>query len=293
MNKQLSLKKNFVLNMLYQILRIITPFITSPYISRVLGVSQLGVYSYTTSYLTYFTLFASLGTGTYGMREIARARNDEKKRSRLFWEIEILTVLTSSITLACWFIFTLVHSHDHFYYLILSLNTIAVTFDISWFYAGMELFQYTLGMNALTKILCVIAILVFVKKPSDLSIYMFILGGFTLLGNMAIWMSLPKFVHRIDFKTIHLKHHFKETAIYFLPTIASSVYNVMDKTMIWKITEYFHDKAPGVLARAPFELQREHHLAQPKIASFRKKARFIAPKGHVLLILTFEAVSII
>ena len=58
-------------------------------------------------------------------------------------------------------------------------------------------------------------------------------------------------------------------------------------------TEYSHDKAPGVLARAPFELQREHHLAQTKIASFRKKARFIAPKGHVLLILIFEAVSIV
>ena len=86
MSMQLGLKKNFVLNMLYQLLRIITPFITSPYISRVLGVSQLGVYSFTNSYLTYFTLFASLGTGTYGMCEIARARYDQDKRSRLFWE---------------------------------------------------------------------------------------------------------------------------------------------------------------------------------------------------------------
>lgn len=223
--------------MLYQVLRIVTPFITSPYISRVLGVSQLGIYSYTNSYLTYFTLFASLGTGTYGMREIARARYDQNKRSRLFWEIEILTVLTSSLTLLCWFIFTFVHTQDRVYYIILSLNIIAVTFDISWFYAGMELFQYTLGINAITKISSVIMILVFVKKPSDLSTYMLILGGATLLGNMAMWISLPKFTHRIDVKTIHLKHHFKETAIYFLPTIASSVYNVMDKTMIWTITK--------------------------------------------------------
>ena len=101
----------------------------------------------------------------------------------------------------------------------------------------MELFQYTLGINAFTKILSVVAILVFVKKPSDLPIYMFIIGGSTLLGNIAIWTSLPKFVHLIDLKTIHLKHHFKETSIYFLPTIASSVYNVMDKTMIWQITK--------------------------------------------------------
>lgn len=237
MSMQLGLKKNFVLNMLYQLLRIITPFITSPYISRVLGVSQLGVYSFTNSYLTYFTLFASLGTGTYGMREIARARYDQDKRSRLFWEIEILTILTSAITLACWFIFTMMHTQDRLYYMILSLNIIAVTFDISWFYAGMELFQYTLGINAFTKILSVVAILVFVKKPSDLPIYMFIIGGSTLLGNIAIWTSLPKFVHLIDLKTIHLKHHFKETSIYFLPTIASSVYNVMDKTMIWQITK--------------------------------------------------------
>ena len=97
MNTQPSLKKNIAISTLYQLLLIILPIITAPYIARVLGPDQSGVYDYTNSIMTYFAMFAALGTASYGVREIARVRDDAAMRSKLFWEIELMTVMTSSV----------------------------------------------------------------------------------------------------------------------------------------------------------------------------------------------------
>ena len=94
MSDQPSIKKNFILKILYELLAIATPLITAPYVSRILGADGVGIYSYAQSCMTYFTMFAVLGTNNYGMREIARCRNNKEEYSKKFWEIELLTVCT-------------------------------------------------------------------------------------------------------------------------------------------------------------------------------------------------------
>jgi len=100
---QTSIKKNYIYNTIYQVLSLITPLITAPYISRVLGSNGVGIYSYTNSIVTYFTLFAALGTASYGQREIAMHRDDPETSSKLFWEIEILSLTTTAVSLICIF----------------------------------------------------------------------------------------------------------------------------------------------------------------------------------------------
>ena len=95
-----SMKKNFAYSTIYQVLNIITPFITAPYLSRVLGAEMLGIQSYTSSVQSYFLIFATLGTQSYGAREISRNRDNIYEYSKLFWEIELMTVATSMIALA-------------------------------------------------------------------------------------------------------------------------------------------------------------------------------------------------
>ena len=87
---------------MYQVLALITPLITAPYVSRVLGVDQIGIYSRTLANQYFFSLLAGLGTASYGLREIARNRDDAQARSKLFWEIELLTVGTTLVMLGAW-----------------------------------------------------------------------------------------------------------------------------------------------------------------------------------------------
>lgn len=218
-------------------LTMITPFITAPYVSRVLGADGVGIYSYTQSYMTYFTMFAALGTASYGMREIARCRDDKKAYSKKFWEIELLTVITTMICLAAWICVIMISTSYRVYFTALIPLLLAVMFDISWFYTGHERIGYTVFWNAICKIIGVILIFVLVKNRDDLLKYILLNAGMTLIGNMSMWVFLPKMLVRIELKDIKLREHFKETLIYFVPTIATSIYTVLDKTLIGCITK--------------------------------------------------------
>lgn len=100
-----SIRKNYTYNLIYQIMTLLTPFITTPYLSRVLGPDGTGIQSYTNSVVQYFAIAAALGTASYGQREIARSRDDKEALGRLFWEIELLCAGTTALCL----ILSLIH----------------------------------------------------------------------------------------------------------------------------------------------------------------------------------------
>ena len=237
MDTQPSLKKNIAISTLYQILLIILPIVTAPYIARVLGPDQSGVYDYTTSIMTYFAMFAALGTASYGVREIARVRDDAAMRSKLFWEIELMTVMTSSACIVVWFIFIALTPQYKTIYLVLTMGLLSTMFDISWFFAGMEQFKYTVTRNAACKLIGVILMFLFVKKQEDLLLYVIIIISSTMIGNLSMWLYVPRFVEKVDFRTLTFRKHFHETLIYFVPTVATSVYTVLDRTLIGVITK--------------------------------------------------------
>lgn len=236
MKEKPNIKVNIMLNTMYQILSVIAPFITAPYVSRVLGADGVGTYSYTQSIQAYFLLFAALGTATYGAREISRNRDDEQKRSNLFWEIELMSVATSVFALILWGVVIMVSAKYRIVYSILSLCIVATALDISWFYTGMEQFKYIVTKNTVFKIIGIVCTFVFIKEKDDLLKYIAIMTFSTLFGNLSMWLTIPKFIHGIKLKSLKILPHFKETLIYFVPTIATSIYTVLDKTLIGAIT---------------------------------------------------------
>lgn len=231
-----SIKKNYIYRLSYELLVLIIPFIATPYISRVLGADGIGIYSYTTSVMTYFTLFAALGTGSYGAREIAQHRNNAQQASKLFWEIELMTVVTSGACLLAWIVLIIFSKEYRYYYLSLIPLLLATMADISWFFTGYEQVKYIVIRNAVCKVLGIILLFAFVRHKSDLIIYVLINSVVQLMGNLSMWTYIPRMLVKVDFKTLTLKKHFHETIVYFVPTIATSIYTVLDKTLIGIIT---------------------------------------------------------
>ena len=237
MSGQPSLKKNIAISTIYQVLLIILPIITAPYVARVLGPDQSGIYDYTNSIQTYFAMFAALGTASYGAREIARVRDDIAMRSKLFWEIELMTVMTSTVCIIVWFIFIAFTPQYKVIYLVLTMGLFSAMFDISWFFAGMEQFKYTVTKNAACKLIGVVLMFLFVKEQDDLLLYIIIITASTMIGNLSMWLYVPRFTQKVDFKSLRFRKHFHETLIYFVPSIATSVYTVLDRTLIGVITK--------------------------------------------------------
>ena len=231
-----SIKKNYILNTVYQILALITPLITAPYISRVLGAEGVGDYSFTYSVSAVFSMFAILGTTTYGQRAIAQIREDREALSKTFWEIECVSLLSMCVTLLAWFVFILVYPKHKLLFLILTLEILSSGADISWFYSGLERFSFIVFRNSAIKISGIILLFLLVKNRQDLWIYLFIMGGSRFLGNLSMWITLRRFVHRVRIKQLQLKGHLKNTFAYFIPTIAASVYSYLDKVMIGVFT---------------------------------------------------------
>ena len=237
MTNQKSITKNYIYNLAYQILVIIVPLITTPYLSRVLGAENIGIYSYTLSITTYFILLGTLGVSTYGQREIAYVRDDENLRTKTFIEIFIMRAITLTISMVIFYFTFASNGKYSMYYKILLLEIIANMVDISWFFQGQEEFKKTVIRNTIVKLISVICIFVFVKTQEDLSKYFLIYVLSTLLGNLSLWLYLPQYIQKVRIKELKIWRHLKPTIGLFIPQVAVQIYTVLDKTMIGAIVE--------------------------------------------------------
>ncbi len=227
-----SVTKNYLYNVFYEILVIILPILTTPYVSRVLGAQGIGIYSYTISITTYFILFGSLGIALYAKREIAYVQDDTLKRSKIFWEIILLRFITLGISLLIFYFTYASHGAYQMYYKILILEILANALDVSPFFQGMEEFKKIIGRNLIVKLISVISIFLFIKTENDVNTYLLIYALSTLIGNVSLWLYLPKYIKKIPLKKLNFKKHLKPIIILFIPQIATQIYTVLDKTMI-------------------------------------------------------------
>lgn len=217
-------------------LTILLPLITTPYLSRVLGAENIGIYGYTISIVTYFILFGTLGVSMYGQREIAYLQQDKKGRSKVFWEIVGIRTITLAISILIFYLVFGRTGEYAIYYQILIIQLVANVFDISWLFQGIEEFDKTVIRNLIVKLLSLVLIFVVIKTPDDLWKYFVIYVGAELIGNLTIWLYIPKYLEKVKLKGLEFKKHIKPTIALFIPQVAIQIYTVLDKTMIGAIT---------------------------------------------------------
>lgn len=233
MSKKSGLKKNLTYSICYQFLAIILPLITNPYIARVLGAANSGIYSKTHALAHYFLLFAMLGVNNYGNRSIARVRNDRKAMSITFWEIYTFQAITAIVSISFYLIFCICLADENkIIYLMQGFYVLSGLFDINWCCFGMEKFKLTTFRSGVIRILSVICIFVFVKDRSDLWIYSLIVACTPLLGGIVVWPFVLRHVDKIKPTFQGIKKHIKPNLILFWPVLAVSIYNIMDRIML-------------------------------------------------------------
>lgn len=224
--------RNYLYNVGYQVLAIIVPLITAAYVSRVLRPAGVGANAFTNSIIQYFILFANMGIGYYGNRQIAYVRENRQKMAKTFWEIQIVKTIMTLLAFIAFEIFMLFYTRQVDYMWAQSINLIAVAFDISWFYEGIENFKVTVLKNSFVKIVSMIAIFIFIKGPNDVTLYIFVLAVSTLLGNLTLWPNIRRDLPKISYKKLVPWPHFLPMAELFIPQIATQVYVQLNKTML-------------------------------------------------------------
>lgn len=238
MAKKPGLKTNFIYNLSYQILAIILPLITGPYISRVLGSHNVGVYTFTQATAHYFFLFAMLGVSNYGNRTIAGIRDKKEEISKTFWEIYAFQFFMGVLVCLAYFIYCFFWvKQDVFVTFLQFFYVVSGCFSINWLMFGLEEFKITTIRNVVVRVGMAVLVFVFVKSRDDLPIYTAILSGGSLVSVLIIWPFALKHIpfHKPTFKGI--ASHIKPNLILFWPVVAVSLYNIMDKIMLGTMSD--------------------------------------------------------
>ena len=247
-----SPKKNFIYNLIYQILVLIIPLIIAPYLSRIIGAEGVGIYSYTYSIVYYFMLLCLMGVNNYGNRTIAKVRDNKEILSRTFWSIYILQFVMGTIMIIAYLFYIFVIGVKYKQIALIQLLFILSSiFDINWLFFGLEEFKKTITRNTIIKILTIILIFLFVKNEDDIWKYTLIMSGMTFFSQLFLWAFLKG---KIQFVKINIKDilkHIKPNLILFIPVIAISLYKIMDKIMLGGISNVlevgFYENAEKII----------------------------------------------
>jgi O-antigen/teichoic acid export membrane protein len=233
MKKLSETKRNVLLQTAYQIAAIIIPFITAPYISRVLGSENVGIYSYSYSIVNYFMIFAMLGLDIYGVREIAKVKDSRDDLNKTFSEIYLSHIIVSLIALIIYIVFAI--NQNGIYktiFLCQTLYIIGELLNINWFFNGLSKFKITVVRNLIIKGITVLSIFGFVRERSDLIKYIFIMALGTCVSTSAVWIVRRKYV---SFTKVDIKEslrHIRPMLILFVSIIAGNLNRMLDKTML-------------------------------------------------------------
>lgn len=237
MSNNRRLGSNIAYNIILQVAILVLPFIVTPYISRVLTPDGTGIYSFTNSIVSYFTLFASFGLSTFGTRQIAFVRDNKEKLDETFSSLVWFKAFTSFVALVVYLIFLQFMPERYKVCLTIQiLLIISAAIDISWLYFGLEEFKSTVLRSLLIKTLVIVSTFIFVKGKEDLWVYVLITSVGNLLGNLILWGGLKTRTRLVKVSFASILNISKPAAVVFISFIAIEVYTVLDKTMLGVMT---------------------------------------------------------
>lgn len=247
-----KITKNYIYNLGYQLFSMLVPIVTAPYLARVLGADQLGIYSYVNSSSNIVFTISMLGTYAYGNRQVAYTRGNPDKLNQTFWEVLIARGILGIFGTAFFVCYSLLNQRYLIYFILYYPYVLSNFIDCTWLYVGLEEMKTAVIKNFVCRILNVIGIFTLVRGPEDLWIYISLLAGTTFFTMVIIFFQLHQIVQKPAFSWKEIKKNIKESAKLFLPQIAALLYLQVDKVMIEWITHQtaqlsFYEQAEKII----------------------------------------------
>ncbi len=236
-----SIKKNLVYNTLLNLLSVLSPLITAPYIARVLEPEGVGLLNFSSIYSGYFALVAALGIPTYGVREVAKLRDNKGKLSLLVSQLVSVSILTTIVVTIIYLTTLVVIDQLRINYIIFLISGFALYLSpikVNWFFQGVEDFGYITLRSLIVNILVITSLFIFVHDKDDLIILIIIRITGGLLADFLNFIKMWKYGITIRFTLNGLQPHIKPLFILFASSIAISIYTVLDTLMLGFISNY-------------------------------------------------------
>lgn len=233
-----SIRKNFAYNLILTLSGYVFPLLTYPYVSRVLGVSNLGTCNFITSIINYYILFANLGITSYGIREIARYTENIEKRNKIFSNLFAINAITTFISLAILIVTTLIMPTLKVYKPFLAIGALQLIFNLfltNWFFQGISDFKYITYRSLAIKILYVFSVFLFIHDKGDTLLYFLLTVLVVVLNAIVNWIYGRKY-RTLSFHNLHIGSFIKPTVTFGFYLIVTSMYTSFNTIFLGFVT---------------------------------------------------------
>lgn len=237
-----SVKLNFIYLSLYKMLELLLPLVTSPLLSRRLGAEALGIYSYTYSIVSLFVVIAELGFYRYGLREIAKVRDNQKQLNQTYSNIFFTHIINALVILSLFIfsVFCFYQTSDKKFLLIQGILIFNNLIDNSFLYIGLENIKPIAIRDGMTKLIAFALIILLIKSPDDLMVYITLMALSATISKLISLLYSRKFVTFIKPEIKVCMTIYRPMLLLMIPALASVIYQSMDKIMIgWYYNETY------------------------------------------------------
>ena len=244
-----SIKKNLAFNLLLLTSNLLFPIISFAYAARMVGPAGIGKVQFVITFASYFVLLAQMGIPVYGMREVAKIKNQPAKLNKLFSELIIISVGSSLIMLL---IYTAVilsvgwFQNDIIFYLLGGIMVMTGFSVLDWFYMGLEKFRFLSLRSIIIKVIALTALFLWVHSPADLLVYFIITLG-SVLGNNLWNLFRLKGIVKLQLNLKGLSKHYRALLVLYASSLTISIYTLGDTLLLGFLAD---NKAVGFYTAA-------------------------------------------
>lgn len=229
---------NFIFSVLKSMMGVIFPIITFPYATRVLGPECLGKIDFAFANVSYFSLIASFGVASYAIREGSKYRDNREKISRFASEMLCINIVAVVVAYALFFVFLSIPKMAGYRDLMLlfSVSICLNPIGVEWLYNIYEEYKYITIRAFIFQLFAVVILYTCVKDRNDYMIYAATIILSSVGSNI---VNILRLNHYVDFKPVFNKkllEHIKPMISLFIMNVASSIYLIMDRSMLGFIT---------------------------------------------------------
>lgn len=232
MNKSIS--KNAIFKAMLNLFNIILPIIVIPLVTRAVGADLYGYMSYGDSLTAYFLIFASFGIYQYGLREISKVRDDEKRLRQTFTSLFLFTTLTNIVASAAYMIFVSIYYKNQPYLytcIIMGFNLVFNLFYVEWVNEALENYDFIAIKTMIVRIIYSVLILLFVRSEGDFTFYLYLVVGFNFINNIISFIYIKRRI-KFDFSNLHFIRHIRPMLYVVILSNTGVLYTQLDKIMI-------------------------------------------------------------
>ena len=239
MSDNISIKKNYIYNLILTAVNLLFPLVTYTYASRILRPEGIGQISFASSIVNYAVMFAQLGIPTYGIRACVRVKDDKHKLIKTVKELLMANAIMAVIAmialfLSCYGIEKLYINRRLIF--IYSITIIGSLLEMTWFFSAMEQYRYIAVRTVIIKVLAAICIFLLVRDSSDTAMYGAVMAGSALVTGFVNFFHSRRFVDLRERCRIELRKHMKPICVFFLMSVATTVYLNLDTVMLGFMT---------------------------------------------------------